>query len=75
MLRLVLAELVAAMRAVLSVDDKLVARYQRDHRAALGTERTIAAHAARERLGLERELDCAAVATGCVGLRFHFGYN
>lgn len=73
-LRLRLAPLVGIQRAFLRLDPELLPRHQMDHRPPLGTERAVAAHPAGERLGLERELDRAAVATALVWLHYHFSW-
>jgi hypothetical protein len=72
MLRLHPAPLVGAQRAFLRLDLEFLARHEADHRPALGTIRTVAAHALDDGLSLERELDRATVATAFIWLDGHY---
>ena len=69
--RLFPVPLVKIQRAFLRVDLELRPRHEMHHHSPPGTERTVAAHTMGKRLGLERELDRTAVATGLVGLHGH----
>lgn len=65
-LRLLSAELVLAKRPFLRFHMELRPRHEMHHCSLSGTERAVAAYPMSERLGFEREVDSAAVATALV---------